>query len=64
MASALLAAALVAGRGDVVWAPQPGSQTAFITCPISECIYEGTRGPGKIGCSLVRLRARRRPRIR
>ena len=46
MASALLAAALVAGRTPI-WAPQPGSQTAFITCPISECIYEGTRGPGK-----------------
>lgn len=32
---------------DVVWMPQPGSQTAFITCPYWEVLYEGTRGPGK-----------------
>ncbi len=31
------------------WAPQPGSQDAFIDCRdnVFECIYEGTRGPGK-----------------
>lgn len=33
--------------GDVIWAPQPGSQTAFLTCPFPEVLYEGTRGPGK-----------------
>ena len=27
--------------------PQPGSQTAFLTCPYWEVLYEGTRGPGK-----------------
>ena len=27
--------------------PQPGSQTAFLTCPHWEVLYEGTRGPGK-----------------
>ena len=32
---------------DIVWMPQPGSQTAFITCPYWEVLYEGTRGPGK-----------------
>lgn len=32
---------------DVIWAPQKGSQEAFLSCPISECLYEGTRGPGK-----------------
>lgn len=32
---------------EVVWAPQPGSQELFLTCPIYECLYEGTRGPGK-----------------
>ncbi len=33
--------------GRVIWMPQPGSQTAFITCPYWEVLYEGTRGPGK-----------------
>lgn len=32
---------------DIVWMPQPGSQSAFITCPYWEVLYEGTRGPGK-----------------
>lgn len=27
--------------------PLPGSQTTFLTCPIFEALYEGTRGPGK-----------------
>lgn len=30
-----------------MWVPQPGSQQAFLACPIYECLYEGTRGPGK-----------------
>lgn len=29
------------------WTPQPGSQTAFSSCPIFEVLFEGTRGPGK-----------------
>lgn len=29
------------------WAPQPGSQVHFLKCPVFECLYEGTRGPGK-----------------
>ena len=29
------------------WAPQEGSQSLFIQCPIYEALYEGTRGPGK-----------------
>lgn len=32
---------------NVVLAPQPGSQTLFVTCPAREVLYEGTRGPGK-----------------
>ncbi len=32
---------------EVAWAPQEGSQTAFMSCPIFECLYHGTRGPGK-----------------
>jgi hypothetical protein len=32
---------------DVVWKPQEGSQTMFLSCPVFEVLYEGTRGPGK-----------------
>jgi hypothetical protein len=35
-----------------VWAPQPGSQLAFVSCPIDEALYEGTRGPGKTNALL------------
>lgn len=31
----------------VGWMPQPGSQQLFLTCPIFETLFEGTRGPGK-----------------
>lgn len=37
----------------VVWAPQGGSQTVFLTCPILEALYEGTRGPGKTDALLM-----------
>jgi hypothetical protein len=37
--------------GDVVtapnWMPLPGSQHLFLSCPVFEVLYEGTRGPGK-----------------
>ena len=36
----------VDGR-EVAWAPQEGSQTIFMSCPIQEALYHGTRGPGK-----------------
>jgi hypothetical protein len=29
------------------WAPQPGSQEAFLNCPLEECLIEGPRGGGK-----------------
>ena len=32
---------------DIVWAPLPGSQQMFMTCPIRECLLQGTRGGGK-----------------
>jgi len=38
------------GGGEVrmvEWAPQPGSQQAFLACPVSEVLLEGTRGGGK-----------------
>lgn len=38
---------------DIVWTPQPGSQEAFLTCPVFEVLYEGTRGPGKTDALLM-----------
>ena len=32
---------------NATWEPLPGSQTAFLACPVKEILYEGTRGPGK-----------------
>lgn len=32
---------------EVAWAPQPGSQTALLTCPVFETLIEGNRGGGK-----------------
>jgi hypothetical protein len=29
------------------WSPQRGSQVLFMSCPVFEVLYEGTRGPGK-----------------
>lgn len=40
-------------NGEVVWAPQWGSQVSFLACPIYECLYEGTRGPGKTDALLM-----------
>lgn len=38
----------------VVWKPYEGtSQELFLSCPIFECCYEGTRGPGKTDCLLM-----------
>ena len=32
---------------SVIWKPQPGPQTALVTCPIFEVFYGGARGGGK-----------------
>ena len=37
----------------IVWAPQAGSQTSFLRCPLFEVLYEGTRGPGKTDALLM-----------
>ena len=39
--------------GEVVWAPQAGSQTEFMRCPLPEVLYHGTRGPGKTDALLM-----------
>jgi hypothetical protein len=36
----------------VVWEPQPGPQTAYITCPVFEAGFGGARGGGKTDGSL------------
>jgi len=38
---------------NIVWAPQPGSQTLFLSCPVFEALYHGTRGPGKTDTLLM-----------
>ena len=38
---------------EVGWTPQEGSQRAFLECPVFECLYEGTRGPGKTDALLM-----------
>lgn len=35
------------------WRPQAGSQVAFLSCPVFECLYEGTRGGGKTDCLIM-----------
>lgn len=44
-----MAASLRAENNDtvVVWEPQPGPQTALVTCPVFEVFYGGARGGGK-----------------
>lgn len=44
------------GRERVaIWAAQPGSQQLFLSCPIPEILYEGTRGPGKTDALLMKF---------
>lgn len=50
---AFAAAAILSAMPGVCWAPQPGSQTYFVTSPIFETLYEGTRGPGKTNALLM-----------
>ena len=41
-----------AARTEVVWAPQPGPQAAFVQCPVFEVVYGGARGGGKTDAAL------------
>lgn len=38
---------------QIIWKAQPGSQEAFLACPVWEVLYEGTRGPGKTDALLM-----------
>jgi len=44
--------AFVDGKA-VVWYPQPGSQEAFLRCPVGEVLLEGNRGGGKTDALLM-----------
>lgn len=35
------------------WAAQPGSQVLFLSCPVFECLLQGTRGGGKTDALLM-----------
>ena len=43
---------------NVVAQPFAGSQSLALSCPASEILYEGTRGPGKTFSQLMRFRSR------
>ena len=32
---------------EVIWRPNPGPQTALVTCPVFEVFFGGARGGGK-----------------
>lgn len=38
---------------SVTWAPQPGSQEAFLTCPVTEVLLHAGRGTGKTDSFLM-----------
>lgn len=44
---------LVGSTKEVAWTPQPGSQELYLSCNITEVLYEGTRGPGKTEATLM-----------
>lgn len=37
----------------IAWKPHPGSQVRFLSCPVFECLFTGTRGPGKTDALLM-----------
>jgi len=38
---------------EIIWAPQEGSQELFLSCPVYEVLYEGTRGCQKTDSLLM-----------
>ena len=38
---------------EIHWTAQPGSQEAFLSCPVFECLLEGNRGGGKTDALLM-----------
>ncbi len=52
-ASELSRASRSVNGAKVIWAPLPGSQEAFLQCPLFEVLYHGSRGGGKTDCLLM-----------
>lgn len=46
----------MSARPKVIWRPLPGSQALALTAPVNHILFEGTRGPGKTDCQLMRFR--------
>jgi hypothetical protein len=46
---------VIPGNFEIVWEPQPGSQTLALTSPAQHTLYEGARGPGKTVTQLMRF---------
>ena len=44
---------LLNGKERPKWVAQPGSQVVFLSCPVFECLYQGTRGGGKTDALLM-----------
>ena len=49
----MVAATEIQTEPKVIWQPHAGSQELFLSCPIYETLYEGTRGPGKTDALLM-----------
>lgn len=43
---------------EYLWRPQPGPQTAFVHCPISEIFFGGARGGGKTDAAIGKMMLR------
>lgn len=41
------------GNQNVIWAPHPGAQEYFLSCPADEVLISGNRGGGKTDCLLM-----------
>ena len=49
----MIATTEIKAEPKVIWQPHPGSQELFLSSPIYETLYEGTRGPGKTDALLM-----------
>lgn len=42
---------------NIIWQPLPGSQALALTAPCNFIFYDGSRGPGKTDCQIMRFRS-------
>lgn len=52
---AVIESAVEAGKFEIVWEPQPGSQAIALDSRCDHTLYEGARGPGKTITQLMRF---------